>query len=347
MPRRPGLELRRVLRGLNYVRLLGSGGIDSSSFSIVILHVMNNIILWFSEGKKSQAITVSVNAVGKLKQHGYLEEGRYVKLLRAPFRGQLARVVSVIGKPDAAGICRSYMLQPSLHRYALGQRQTHCWHIVFLMALTLCCQAASSSCERIGSLLHCLDAAETGLGAGRVAARLKLKVAQVECIGGQRDEALVKSVAETLIEAGKNPIIQKMQKYRRCQKGKPETGNLSVTARVRLSDAKADLSCLTWATLSSLEEEDGVTMDRLLHLYKHREDEKQLYRELHAPKDLDSATRLALDKVVTQRKDGLRIDSLSGHVVRKTLPRSSMREKLADWMASPEGQAWKAQRDAL
>ena len=84
MPRRPGLELHRVLRGLNYVRLLGSGGIDSSSFSIVILHVMNNIILWFSEGKKSQAITVSVNAVGKLKQHGYLEEGRYVKLLRAP-----------------------------------------------------------------------------------------------------------------------------------------------------------------------------------------------------------------------------------------------------------------------
>ncbi|CAE7831916.1 unnamed protein product [Symbiodinium sp. KB8] len=215
--------------------------------------------------KKSQAITVSVNAVGKLKQHGYLEEGRYVKLLRAPFRG-------------------------------------------------------------------CL---------------FVLRTDRVECIGGQRDEALVKSVAETLIEAGKNPIIQKMQKYRRCQKGKPETGNLSVTARVRLSDAKADLSCLTWATLSALEEEDGVTMDRLLHLYKHREDEKQLYRELHAPKDLDSATRLALDKVVTQRKDGLRIDSLSGHVVRKTLPRSSMREKLADWMASPEGQAWKAQRDAL
>ena len=283
-----------------------------------------------------------------------LQRGSYVKLVTKPFKGHLACITAVEGAADAASIGSSFMLESSLHKYHAQSEQragrmTHCWHVCYLLAVSMSAESASSSCERIGSHLHALEAGESNISPARVADKLRLRTAHVECIGSQRDENLIGSLVDMLRSHKLDPCIQRAAQSKRRQQGKAATGNLSVAQRVRMSNMKADCSCLTWAMLTELDEEedDGMAMDSLSRLYQHRASEMQRHHDIHAPSSLGSATRQALQRVITHRADGLRIEALTGHVVRKKLPKSSMRQKMADWLASEGAEAWKQQRDAL
>ena len=143
-----------------------------------------------------------------------LQRGSYVKLLKNPFKGRLARVTCVEGAADAAAIGSTFMLQSSLHKY-YGQsvqragRMTHCWHVCYLLAVSMTAESASSSCERIGSHLHALEAGESNISPARVADKLRLRASHVECVGSQRDENLIGSLVDMLRSQGSGPMHPK------------------------------------------------------------------------------------------------------------------------------------------
>ena len=138
-------------------------------------------------------------------------------------------MLAVDGDANAEAIAAAIMLDKSLHIYTSMKsgKVTHCWHIAVLLCMCLSTQSASSSCERIGSLLHNLEDGESRISAGRIADRLRLKVAGVEAIGGARDELLISNIVETLSSFNKDPLIQKAAMAKRRKKGQEVTGSLS------------------------------------------------------------------------------------------------------------------------
>ena len=175
------------------------------------------------------------------------------------------------GDANAEAICAAIMLDKSLHIYTSlkSGKVTHCWHIAVLLCMSLSTQSASSSCERIGSLLHNLEDGESRISAGRIADRLRLKVAGVEAIGGARDELLISNIVETLSSFNKDPLIQKAAMAKRRKKGQEVTGSLSISARVEKSNDKAESSMLPSVSLQQGAEgaEDSLGLLHLAGMY--------------------------------------------------------------------------------
>ena len=123
-------------------------------------------------------------------------------------QGKMVYLLSRHGDANSQAIAASVMMDRSLHTFRSDTgRTTHYWHVAFLLCVCLSTQSASSSCERIVSLLHGLEDGESRTAAARIADRLGLKVSGFEALGGARDELLNDSVVET-IGSNKNPVIQ-------------------------------------------------------------------------------------------------------------------------------------------
>ena len=178
-------------------------------------------------------------------------------------------MLAVDGDANAEAIAAAIMLDKSLHIYTKSGKVTHCWHSAVLLCMCLSTQSASSSCERIGSLLHNLEDGESRISAGRIADRLRLKVAGVEAIGGARDELLISNIVETLSSFNKDPLIQKAAMAKRRKKGQEVTGSLSISVRVEKSNDKAESSMLPSVSLQRGAEgaEDSLGLLHLACMY--------------------------------------------------------------------------------
>ena len=175
------------------------------------------------------------------------------------------------GDANPQAIAASVMLDRSLHTLSSetgNGRTTHAWHVAFLLCLCLSTQSASSSCERIGSLLHGLEDGESRIAAARIADRLRLRVSGFEAVGGARDELLIDTVVET-IGSDKNPIIQRAAAWKRRKKGQEDVGSLSVNIRVQQSNEKAQSSMLPLEALpQGPVAEDSLNLLHLVCVYK-------------------------------------------------------------------------------
>ena len=101
-------------------------------------------------------------------------------------QGKMVYLLSRHGDANSQAIAASVMLDRSLHTFRSDTgRTTRYWHVAFLLCVCLSTQRASSSCERIGSLLHGLEDGESRTAA-RIADRLGLKVSGFEALGGAR-----------------------------------------------------------------------------------------------------------------------------------------------------------------
>ena len=180
-------------------------------------------------------------------------------------------MLAVDGDANAEAIAAAIMLDKSLHIYTSMKsgKVTHCWRIAVLLCMCLSTQSASSSCERMGSLLHNLEDGESRISAGRIADRLRLKVAGVEAIGGARDELLISNIVETLSSFNKDPLIQKAAMAKRRKKGQEVTGSLSISVRVEKSNDKAESSMLPSVSLQRGAEgaEDSLGLLHLACMY--------------------------------------------------------------------------------
>ena len=67
-----------------------------------------------------------------------------------------------------------------------------------------------SFCERCGSYLHDLFDADGRTPPNRAVHRLHLRESRVQCVGSQRDKAIVAEIVRCLlVDLGKKPIISK------------------------------------------------------------------------------------------------------------------------------------------
>ena len=119
---------------------------------------------------------------------------------------------------------------------------THAFHAAFLLACCRTMQAASSTCERVGSLLGRLFDKGSNMTPSRVASRLRLYEMGFEGLGGDRDEAFVKDVARALLDSGKRPHLTRKGKAARVKKGRAETGIRKLAATRKQSNRKASLA---------------------------------------------------------------------------------------------------------
>ena len=194
----------------------------------------------------------------------------------------------------------------------------------------------SSSCERVGSLMHSIYDPETGLAPARAAHRVRLREAGVHCAGSQRDENMISDIAEVMLKSGQSPLLQRDARYKRRRAGLPETGPARVRAEAELGSKAAP---------------EGVRNSVSDQLETHMElidDMRAMDRDTHAPAELDPQTKESLARAVL----GGIVTSLpafvkSGRNGQRVGAVSTERARLVDWLASDEGQQWKRQREAL
>ncbi|CAE7206698.1 unnamed protein product [Symbiodinium sp. CCMP2592] len=150
--------------------------------------------------------------------------GDCVRLLKHP--GGLALVDTLEREVDSVAVVASFMQEQELHQFRLRNRSTHCWHMVYLLSLCSCMNSQSCDCERVGSHLHQVESGGTVRSPARVADRLRFKVSGVKGIGGVRDEALIRTLVQTLLLARKRPFVQTKQRGVRRRLGDPTCGHL-------------------------------------------------------------------------------------------------------------------------
>ena len=149
------------------------------------------------------------------------------------------RCVSVL---DEASIVKSFLMTAELHRLHMYGRTTHAWHCVFLLTVSAATQSQSSSCERIGSLLHAQDDGSTSRHAVRIANRLQFACAGVQAVGGTRDEWIVNELASTMLDGGKRPLLRPDARSKRRRLGQEISGPAVIPAMVSASNARAELA---------------------------------------------------------------------------------------------------------
>ena len=112
-----------------------------------------------------------------------------------------------------------------------------------MLAHNALANGASSSCERVGSLLH--EMHQDQLTSPRTVRRLRLREAKVQCIGSARDEELLAALVDLFVQSGKNPILQKRQRWVRRRSDIPEEGPIPNSSPKDVVGARAEALALS------------------------------------------------------------------------------------------------------
>jgi hypothetical protein len=262
----------------------------------------------------------------------FIYPGHVLGLLTSGWEGTLVRVLTVTQKVDRRRLAASFDTDPTWHKPHKTPHQTlgvrHCYHVLFLGHRFRFLLPPETCIEGWGSMLHNLYADNANLGPARHAARLFLKESKVQCVGGERDEAIVTAVAEALVDlGGKEPHLRRSG-------GDPSQSNL--VQRLRRDESAWGLA-------------DDVALSLGL-------DAQELKRRTQ-PTDLDPALRRHLEARVERNiygkatRDGSGVKLLRSPAIAKPLlsdvTRSVFRERLTSWLSTPEAAAWREQRNAL
>ena len=262
-------------------------------------------------------------------------------------------VEQVLQEPDSESIIKDLLADKALHRFTSEQsgRTTHCWHASFLLCMCCTCNSASSECERIGSMLHSLESGDSAIYAARVASRLRLRVAGFDGLS-TRDEWMVQEITQSLLDT-RSPFIKTSQQRKRKRQNESPLGNPSLTARVAASEQKSLKNSIPVPAAAIEDPEDGAFSSvQLRMMMKDVGSSIRSQRAVHAPTALDPSTQQALQQVMRPGENFARVVSLPAYVhkgpgAKKSLPNSTIREKMSLWLESTDGLAWKQQRQEL
>ena len=286
-----------------------------------------------------------------------IRPGDCVRLLKHP--GGLAFVDTLEHEVDSVAVVASFMQEQDLHRFRLRNRFTHCWHMVYLLSLCSCMNSQSCDCERIGSHLHQVEDGGTVRSPARVADRLRFKVSGVKGIGSVRDEALIRTLVQTLLLAKKRPFVHTKQRAVRRRSGDPTCGHLGSRLLIQDSDNRAADQPGFDDDEEDIDAGSGSgsrSASRLQETLANFQLAFKVHKEQHAPTQLaklDPQSQSELQKVLWGAGGRQDIKALPAFVKKgpkattKAVPVSTSRQQMAEWMQSAEGQAFKKQRDEL
>ena len=216
----------------------------------------------------------------------------------------------------------------------------HCWHAVLVLAHNALANGASSSCERIGSLLHAMHS--EFIPSARTVHRLRLREAKILCIGGPENEELLDDLAHVFLQAGKNPLLGRRAKFHRQLHGLPSKGQLCTHASGSASSQKH--------TSDSAKE---VAKDTLLsNAVGHGlpdSDKSKYSMTIPVSHLLQGATAQRTIRSGQTQTEILPVQPfvLRGRGAKQAATRSVQRQRLADWLQSEEGQDWIKEKERL
>ena len=269
--------------------------------------------------------------------------------------GKVVRVSSVDRVLSETSVSASLETDKSLNepreadkskRLPLG----HVWHAVSVHHRARCSVICDAANERYFSMIHMIFDADTSLTPHRVANRLLLREAGVQCLGSVRDEALVHEVSVILQDQlHKNPLRRK-----RSSVTVSDTSGISSTdVPFKVSKMLRESEARVGGRHSALRDNtDGaIPLSELLQF--QGPSEMAAEKQIHQPKQLDTVSAQMLQSTMVWREDkGWFIPALPIFVedkrtVSKQRAPSTVRAKLKDWLSSSDGQEWLRGREQL
>ena len=211
----------------------------------------------------------------------------------------------------------------------------HTWHAIAIHHRARCSGICDASNERIFSLCHGIFDADSGLSPHRVARRVVLKDAGVQCVGGSRDEFLVNEIAAVMRDQFSKSAVRK-------RKHKTQTLPFKVVKVLDNSEKAAG------------GRHKPLTDDVSLHeLVTFTDTDELVERQTHEPKQLDHESAAALSASMYWTGSGqLRASALplfaeDKRTLAKFRAPSEIRAKVQNWLLSNEGQNWIQDRQRL
>ena len=152
-------------------------------------------------------------AAGKLRRSvrhrhafGVAPGGLGVAVGAGDMLGKLVCVRSVVRSLVPSEVSASLDIFPYFAR-GHCKPQSSAWHAARLHHRCRTMGSGEACCERIGSLMRNAWSAGRRMDPGNLMDCVLLDDAKVQCIGGERDTSIVRSVARSLYEAGRRPLL--------------------------------------------------------------------------------------------------------------------------------------------
>ena len=252
------------------------------------------------------------------------------------YRGRYVFVVSVHDVVDISAVSGALDGDPAFATAVPFRGNVlSSWHAVRVHHRCRAMAAAESSCERWGSQMHILFQSMRNCSPATMVDRLRLRAAGVQCVGGDRDEALIAEVSRVLsISLGKDPFRKRPR---------PDA-NISMEARSR-AKMQGDATTIRDFLLDSDTSDDDCSFTVTPQLLPHLRREQH---EVHNPSTLDDGSRQALlQQLRGQQLNAVQAFSQNRRTESANTATSSRRNLLDKWIASAAGRAWKEGRKAL
>ena len=257
---------------------------------------------------------------------------------------QEARMVYVCGAErcfDEKLILQSIFTEKGLVWPKPGRpKDHHCWHAVLVLAHNALANGASSSCERIGSLLHAMHS--EFMPSARTVHRLKLREAKILCVGGEQNEELLDDLTHVFLQAGKNPLLTRRAKFHRQLHGMPSKGQLCM-------QGSAPASSQTHISEIAKEVAKNMLQSTAVGHKLPDSDNSRYNTTVPVTHLLQGATAQRINSSGQAQTEILPMPPfiLPGRGARQAATRSVQRQRLADWLQSEEGQDWVKEKERL
>ena len=315
--------------------------------------------------------SISPRSTHGMTSHASLLPGDVAILSCPPFKGKAVRVQGLEHQVNEAAVLITACMDGTLvapARQAGSTEHQHCWHAAYLLLHNRSMNSCSSSCERIGSLLHMIFDPDSKIHPARVCNRLRMREAGLLFLGGARDEAFVASIVEALCTIGKNPVLQSSARSRRRKR---EVSSEWVHTKVQRLKRTADQIVQSQGRELGVGGPDGApfepqelpSYDSLLTVLQDLPEHRQEQRAIHCPNTLDEQTKGLLNRILIpeQLREGGPADEKRktykvtptpvfvqrARSMRDSVVTSTRRAALAAWLKTDEGLAWQDQRAQL
>ena len=154
-------------------------------------------------------------------------------------KGGLVHVESIEREIDGSAVSAALDADPS---FAVGgpaagnAQHLSAWHAARIHHHCRSMGAPEAACERVGSLMSMRWTKRRGLGPGELMDEVLLHDAKVTCLGGDRDETIVREVADALHAMGRRATVKPRAAKRRRTEGVTDSRHLD---RLRQEAASA------------------------------------------------------------------------------------------------------------
>ena len=258
-----------------------------------------------------------LGARSRKKEYSFLGGVGSAASLAAPAR-LMGRVVLVVDAKRDLNLTAVDGSLAALREFgAADEAGEHCYHAVRICLCAALLHGKENFCERAGSIIHQLWDAGAGWHAGRICARLQMRLAGLGENSPFR-EAVVHEITERLWEEGKDPFTQRGVVGPRV--GPAPRPDIRVPIRIALRES----TC----TMAGTREAAQPT-------------------NLAIAQEADEAVKQALRRGFGDTLEALPMFQEDRRTVAHNRAVSERREALQSWVASEEGAAWRATRSAI